>query len=66
LFTPTAAVFIEVVKGRLLREFELAAELTPVQAPHGDQTQFRPGPLKSSEIVISIVWRVAFLEHPCF
>jgi hypothetical protein len=28
LFTPTAAVFIEVVKGRLLREFELAADAT--------------------------------------
>jgi hypothetical protein len=28
LFTPTAAVFIEVVKGRLLREFELDADAT--------------------------------------
>jgi hypothetical protein len=28
LFTPTAAVFIEVVQGRSLREFELAADAT--------------------------------------
>jgi hypothetical protein len=39
--------------------------LSLVQAPHGDQPQFRPGSLKSSEIVISIVWRVALaIERP--
>jgi hypothetical protein len=36
--------------------------LTPVQAAHGDQPQFRPGSLKSLEIFISIVWRVALLN----
>jgi hypothetical protein len=28
LFTPPAAVFVEVVKGRTLRKFELAADAT--------------------------------------
>jgi hypothetical protein len=37
-------------------------QLTPVQVPHGDQPHIRPGSLKKSEILISIVWRVALLN----
>jgi hypothetical protein len=42
-------------------------QLTPVQVPHGDQPQIRPGSLKLSEIVISCVcMKGSFIERPCF